>query len=318
MKIIEERIIFSKEKLANLAERISKIEYIDSLKENLCIYATGSFAREEASPYSDLDIFLICKGKRISNIQEILLKADLINIIRQLALPDFSGDGEFLTIHTVEDILDVLGSPGDDYKNCFTARMLLLLESKPLYNQNLYEKIMLEIIDVYFKEYPEHEKSFSPLFLANDIIRFWKTMCLNYEHKRNKSNSDSESKNKARIKNLKLKFSRLTTCYSLLCSFKEGVKSTPDQLYKLCLLTPTERLLSLKENSKEAAKLINDMIELYSWFLAVTGNDQKSLYKWIGEGKNKDMGFEKAKEYHDLFYKLLESTSKNLLKFYTI
>jgi len=45
----------------------------------------------------------------------------------------FSNDGEFLRILYLEDMLEQLGGREDDYLNYFTARMLLLLESKPLY-----------------------------------------------------------------------------------------------------------------------------------------------------------------------------------------
>ena len=106
--------------------------------------------------------------------------------------------------------------------------MLLLLESKPLFNEQLYHQVILDIINVYFNDYAKHEKNFKPIFLANDIIRFWKTMCLNYEEKRKRHENDSTSRYKYRVKNLKLKFSRLTTCYSLLCCLNKS-NTTPYQ-----------------------------------------------------------------------------------------
>ncbi len=104
--------------------------------DTACVYMTGSFGRGEASTYSDLDLFIVGQGTReapaLSRLNQILVKADLIEATRKIGLPEFSGDGEYLTHHTVEELLGTLGRPEDDIKNTFTARLLLLLESAPL------------------------------------------------------------------------------------------------------------------------------------------------------------------------------------------
>src|SRR5438034_11684593 len=92
--------------------------------------------------------------------------------------------------------------------------MLLLLESRPLCNKTSYDQVIKSIVDEYFRDYPDHKQSFRPTFLINDILRFWKTMCLNYENKRNVIKVDGEKKNKARLANMKLKFSRRLICFS--------------------------------------------------------------------------------------------------------
>lgn len=320
MDLIKKRDAFSKQTVNELRKRILDLSYIDNLKSSLCIYATGSFARGEASEHSDVDIFFIGKkDNKIKNLDEIILKADLIKIIRELNLPDFSGDGEYLTIHHLEDIIEKLGSPSDDYYNYFTARLLLLLESKPLFNDELYDVAISDIIDVYYNDYPDHKETFSPIFLANDIMRFWKTMCLNYEQKRDKNDiTDAFKKNKARLKNLKLKFSRLTTCYSLLCCLKKGDQTKPSDLKNLIQLTPIERLNYISEVDSNSTTIISNMLELNHWFLEVTGNEIENNLDWISNVNNQNIANKNAERYHDLFYNLIELTSKDLLKFYTI
>ncbi|MCC8408719.1 nucleotidyltransferase domain-containing protein [Mucilaginibacter sp. UR6-1] len=320
MDLIKKRDAFSKQIVNQLRKKILDLSYIDNLKDSLCIYATGSFARGEASEHSDVDIFFIGrKDNKIKNLDEIILKADLIKIIRELNLPDFSGDGEYLTIHHLEDIIEKLGSPSDDYYNYFTARLLLLLESKPLFNDELYDIAISNIIDVYYNDYPDHKETFSPIFLANDIMRFWKTMCLNYEQKRVKNDiTDTFKKNKARLKNLKLKFSRLTTCYSLLCCLKKGDQTTPSDLKNLIQLTPIERLSYISKADSKSTTIIANMLEIYRWFLDITDNETKDNIQWISDAKNQTIVNENAVKYHDLFYNLIELTSKDLLKFYTI
>ena len=60
----------------------------------------------------------------------------------------------------------------------------MLLESKPLFNETLYDSQMDEIVGLYFRDDVDRS-SFKPLFLLNDLLRFWRTLCLNYEIIRN-------------------------------------------------------------------------------------------------------------------------------------
>lgn len=70
--------------------------------DRACVYATGSFSRGEASEHSDLDVFIAGNGTHekptLARLDEILIKADLIEAIRELGIPDFSGDEEYLNL----------------------------------------------------------------------------------------------------------------------------------------------------------------------------------------------------------------------------
>lgn len=116
-----------------------------------CVYVTGSFGRNEASDHSDLDLFIVGMSKVDDNnsqnrphrlldrLDEICIKADLINTTRTLGIPKFSGDGEYLVHYTVHELTKTLGKPDDDAANTFTARLLLLLESRPLLGTPVYK-----------------------------------------------------------------------------------------------------------------------------------------------------------------------------------
>lgn len=212
------------------------------------------------------------------------------------------------------EIIKELGSTKDDYNNFFTARLLLLLESRPLNGHEIYNEILSRIIDRYFKDYHDHEKNFRPIFLANDIIRFWKTLCLNYEHKRHRRSENEPNKNKSHLKNLKLKFSRLTTCYTILCCLGMEHDMQKDRFLELINKAPLERLIEVFEQKRSSQRTISQLLQLYNWFLETTTQDEETLLKWIGNKANRDFAFEKAREYHELMYKLLEDTSNDLLK----
>jgi hypothetical protein len=71
-------------------------------------------------------------------VPEIRLLSEIVEIGYNMNFPKFSNDGHFLKLLFLDDILENLGSPADDYHNHFTARMLLLLESRPIYGQLVY------------------------------------------------------------------------------------------------------------------------------------------------------------------------------------
>ena len=151
-----------------------------------------------------------------------------------MGFPKFSNDGEYLKILEAPEILKHLGSANDDYLNHFTARLLLILESKPIFGTANYNKILRLVLNRYFEDYPDHPETFRPTFLVNDILRFWKTLCLNYEKKRNQPAKNEAKRIAQKIKNLKLKFSRMLTCYGSVCyiAAEKGIIG-PDYLLKM-------------------------------------------------------------------------------------
>jgi predicted nucleotidyltransferase len=182
-KILEDRRKRSSERVSQLKQQLKRAEELCNGKA--CAYITGSVARGEASAYSDLDLFIVSKGTlkepALSRLDEILVKADLIDATRKFGFPPFSGDGEYLIRHIVSELTDALGKPHDDVNNTFTARLLLLLESKPLLGHSVYADVIGEVIAAYWKDFPDHKTDFQPAFLANDILRMWRTFCVNYE-----------------------------------------------------------------------------------------------------------------------------------------
>jgi hypothetical protein len=117
-----------------------------------------------------------------------------------------------------------------------------------------------------------------PVFLVNDIIRFWKTLCLNYEHKRNRK--DEDKKNKAHLKNLKLKFSRLMTCFSMVLLLSKNKKIIgPDDFMGYVQISPLDRLLKIS-NMTSGKDLCLEIIKEYKWFLEKTGHEKDDVLKW--------------------------------------
>src|SRR5260370_4843090 len=151
-------------------------------KDRACVYVTGSFGRGEATLHSDLDLFIAGRTvdpvpgqserrAALSRLNEICIKAELIEATRAMGIQEFSGDGQYLDHYTVEQLVKTLGHPDDDARNTFTARLLLLLESKPLFGDNVYWEAIDQVIAAYWSDFEGHSRDFVPAFLANDILR---------------------------------------------------------------------------------------------------------------------------------------------------
>ena len=248
-------------RLRALRERLRSAEDIAAGKA--CVYATGSFGRGEASTHSDLDLFIVGKrngkpgpdgkeGSLLKRLDDIRIKADLIEVTRDLGIPEFSGDGRYLVHYSVHDFTKTLGTPEDDVTNTFTARLLLLLESRPLVEEEVYGEILEEVVAAYWRDYEDHKATFMPAFLANDVLRLWRTFCVNYEARTERA--PEQEKAKGKIKNYKLKHSRLLTCYSallyLLTIFRGKGTVGPTDALDMIRLSPTQRLEWLRDNKE--------------------------------------------------------------------
>lgn len=240
-------------RFSELRDNLTEAEGI--CRNKACVYATGSFARGEASEHSDVDLFIVGRGeadkRRLGRLEEILLKADLIEVTRKLNIPEFSGDGQYLVHYTVQQLVGSLGKPEDDATNTFTARLLLILESRPLLESEVYQTVVEQVLAAYWQDFEDHRNEFIPAFLANDILRLWRTFCVNYEA--GTAREPEEKAAKRRIKNYKLKHSRLLTCYSallyLLAIYGRDHTVTPVNAAEMAAMTPTERIEWLRNQA---------------------------------------------------------------------
>jgi hypothetical protein len=248
---------------------------------NLTIYVCGSLGRDEAAANSDLDLFQIIDDTdagvaKVTRLQKFDLYAQIILTHRRLGFPDPSKDGEYLVVHSLNDMLKGLGGRDEDYYNAFTARMLMLLESKVALNEAIYDRVVKLIVQAYFRDYQDHSDAFRPIFLLNDILRYWKTLNLNYENRRtpDQAASTDEDKISDARKNVKLKFSRLLICWSMVLPLASGNYDTADDILKLVKKSPRERLDDVATSSPEAERLVRQLKTQYAQFLQLDSDDE--------------------------------------------
>ena len=229
--------------------------------------------------------------------------AKTVNICDELGFPKFSNDGEFLTILQKPMILKHLGDRSDDYENHFTARLLMILESRCVFGENAYNAILKDILQAYFRDYPDHPKNFQPTFLVNDILRFWKTLCLNYENKRNQPKCDQGRKISQKFKNLKLKFSRKLTCFGSICYIvSQSGDISEEDIMKMSKLSPLQRLMAAAENFDSLQDKLEIAVNEYDWFLKLTDVSEAELKNTFSHKHEREKAFSKAEIFGDAIY----------------
>jgi hypothetical protein len=214
--------------------------------------------------------------------------------------------------YTVDQLVRTLGHSNDDASNTFTARLLLLLESKPLFGDEVYWEAIDQVIAAYWGDFEDHKNEFVPAFLANDILRIWRTFCVNYEARTSREPEAKRAKRK--LKNYKLKHSRLLTCYSalayLLAVFSGRNTVTPADARRMIALTPTQRLESLVKEFGSDKATVDSLLAAYEKFLTNTDAPEDEVLQRFMESTTSRRYFAEANEFGDLVWKLLDATGK--------
>ena len=309
---------FTEEKVSELVEALTKERANEIADGRACVYAIGSVGRGEMSDKSDLDIF-IARDRSLraplTNLNEIRLKARLIEVSRELKFPEFTDDGDYVKSYDVkEDFILKLGSRKDDYDNVLTARLLLLLESRPIVGATFYKQVIDEILAVYWRDYSQNSASFLPVFLMNDILRFWKTLCLNYEERTADATTGKKTAHpnigKRRLLNYKLKYSRLLTCYSAVVYLqailqRDGGSVSPDAATEMVATTPTQRLEYVASVVKSTEQPIATILKNYARFLDTCEAGKSALETQFEDAEFKRDRFAEAKQFGSDVFSLL-------------
>lgn len=171
----------------------------DSLPEDWAVFTFGSYARREASSESDIDYIVVTRDDSVSREEiERLVGAVGETLKRSVEVAPAQG-GPFAKHVSVQDMITNLGGEKDGNEN-ITRRLLLLLEGDWLCNQDLFVSVRRHLLEKYVDATPkDHQLS---LFLLNDIIRYWRTMTVDYMYK------TVENSKPWALRNIKLVFSR--------------------------------------------------------------------------------------------------------------
>lgn len=219
-----------------------------SLSPNVeTVAIAGSFGRLEGSLESDADYIMVVKDPEDDSISAD--KEVLQNVIASHGVSPPNKSGVFSQPRSSQQLIEPIGK-ADERVDELGKRMLLLLESRPVYQAEYFDKLLYQLFGRY-SEYiiADQDKEFA--FLANDLMRYFRYICVNYQASFWRQNE------KWALRNLKLRHSRIVMYAGLLFLLGEAskhagaakVNTVQDHLH----YTPLERLGWVYEQNSDSS-----------------------------------------------------------------
>lgn len=241
----------------------------------------GSIARNECSKKSDVDWTLLIDGQ--TRPEQYTFGQLIADKFEKAELQEPGSSGMFGQITFGHDLIHYIGGEDDTNHNT-SRRILMLLESDKIVfgsDTNVgtaYDRVLRGILNQYVQNdssYRSTSKNNVPRFLLNDVIRFWRTMCVDFAYKQ----KEQQGKKWA-LRNVKLRISRkliyvkgFLMCFSC---YKNGVSNKQDvenHLVELAAMKPLDVVIKICTEAGVDERHLVDLFTAYDKFLALLNDD---------------------------------------------
>ena len=130
---------------------------------------------------------------------------------------------------------------------------------------------------------------------------------MNYEHKRNQSEGDRQRVIKQKVKNFKLKFSRMLTCYgSIATIISAPSNSSPSDIINLLSFSPYDRLMHATQSYVELKDQLSIIATQYQWFLEQTNVTEDQLNARFADKALREDAFSRAEVFGDAMFEVIK------------
>lgn len=258
---------FTETKLEKLRSRLADMK----IEKNQVVLTCGSYARREASTNSDIDFYIITsqpppQSEGSPDLDALPWIDSVRDAISDIVPVDLAEDGPFSKVQSRDSMVVNIGGENDSNQK-ITRRILFLLEGEWLFNADGLKQVRRKILERYIGEtMTDHQLA---LFLLNDIIRFYRTMAVDYEFK----TGEGESPKPWGIRNIKLVFSRKLLYASGL--FSVALTADRDRERKIAILEDLfempviDRMINICGQAK-----LEGVLESYNLFLERLEDDK--------------------------------------------
>ena len=200
---------------SNATQEIKKMRAVAAQvfldRTDIVVGVNGSLARGEFTSGSDVDYFILAiDGSAADDAADQKVFRDALGA-EGFKMP--STGGVFERTLPTSALLGPIGGD-DDHNETLTRRMLFLLEGEWIFNSEGFEQLRRKLVTTYVSDDLESDKI--PLYLLNDIVRYWRTICVDYEHK-------TANHQKAKpLRLAKLRISRMLLCFAGMIAVAEA------------------------------------------------------------------------------------------------
>lgn len=293
------------------------------IPSDVALVVFGSLSRNEWTSGSDVDWTLLLDTG--ANPQHYRVAQRVGDILTDLKLAEPGNTGIFGNMTFSHDLIHQIGGQEDTNINQ-TRRLLMMLESTAIVGGDVHQRVLKQILQRYVHDGLPMAMSHAttamdvPRFLLNDIVRYWRTMTVDYAKKAwdNPNHKWALRKSKLRLSRKLMFSSGLLMCFT--CELIGADKDTnlfdhehpESQLVNLLLkqvaLSPLDRLcnaLLQLSNEKTAAKLLG----AYDRFLAILDDPEsrRTLTKLTPESAAGNPLFDEIEQIGEQFNAGLET-----------
>lgn len=252
------------------------------------IVVFGSLARGEVTAKSDVDWTLLVDGQaHPSHLNAIL---DIEQRLVDAGMKEPAREGTFGGLAFSHDLLHHIGGNEDTNRNT-TQRILLLLESHAVGDTAAHQRVVSQVLKRYIEEdfgllVQGRNLSGVPRFLLNDIVRYWRTVAVDFAYKRRERNASGWA-----LRTVKLRMSRtltyaagLAACFS--CVMEAGASTagspsdralrTVDHLERFLRQPPLEIMAWAASGDHANDRLLeagHRLFDAYDRFIALLANE---------------------------------------------
>lgn len=217
---------------AGLVERSRRLTGLPHAAD-VSVVLMGSWGRGEVTGSSDDDFMLLVNGSARPDAEVEPSVAEVAAVFDGTP----GAQGIFGVPVFSERLVEDIGLDGDDNSN-FTRRLLLMLESVPVTGVGAYRAVREEVLSRYLDKSVKAYRP--PRFFLNDIVRYWRTICVDFAGK------EHEGPAKWGLRNAKLRTSRKILFSGGLLPVLECFRFDLDQirgfLEQQLSMPPTDRI----------------------------------------------------------------------------
>jgi predicted nucleotidyltransferase len=262
----------------------SALAEFDSADSSIVVF--GSLGRDEFTPGSDVDWTLLIDG--IADPAHFDTALEIRRKLKELGHATRGREGVFGNLAFSHNLIHQIGGEDDTNSNT-TRRILLLVESEVIGRRDAHRRILHNILHRYLNEdrglwYGSGEFRV-PRFLLNDIVRYWRTMAVDFAYKQRTRGNEGFA-----LRNIKLRVSRklifisgMVACFSCHLSLtaeekkliygSKAVQPLVVHLQRTLSLAPLQLIASVLLKFEELWKPASELFGAYDSFIKILADE---------------------------------------------